>query len=135
MFLQISSGSGKGVGVSGGCEMKDVKPSNEGLRWGAPEQKEESTLSVCGVDVEKVSVFRLGLLLWEMETGEIPFKEVDAVNAHRQVVSGIRPDLTKVANSSMRALIQNCLHQTPEHRPTLSTITRHLCDITKDQPQ
>ncbi|KAK2946897.1 hypothetical protein BLNAU_18196 [Blattamonas nauphoetae] len=135
MFLQISSGSGKGVGVSGGCEMKDVKPSNEGLRWGAPEQKEESTQSVCGVDVEKVSVFRLGLLLWEMETGEIPFKEVDAVNAHRQVVSGIRPDLTKVANSSMRALIQNCLHQTPEHRPTLSIITHHLCDITKDQPQ
>ncbi|KAK2942472.1 hypothetical protein BLNAU_22618 [Blattamonas nauphoetae] len=134
MFLQISSGSGKGVGVSGGCEMKDVKRSNEGLRWGAPEQKEDETLSTNDVDVEKVSVFRLGLLLWEMETGEIPFKEVDAVNAHRQVVSGIRPDLTKVTNSSMRALIQNCLHQTPEHRPTLTTIPRTLCDISKDEP-
>ncbi|KAK2944133.1 hypothetical protein BLNAU_20965 [Blattamonas nauphoetae] len=131
MFLQISSGSGKGMGVSGGSGKKGMNGSNEGLRWGAPEQKEESTLSVCGVDVEKVSVFRLGLLLWEMETGEIPFREVDAVNAHRQVVSGIRPDLTKVTNSSMRALIQNCLHQTPEHRPTLTTVTRTLCDITK----
>ncbi|KAK2943941.1 hypothetical protein BLNAU_21144 [Blattamonas nauphoetae] len=129
MFLQISSGSGKGVGVSGESGKKGMNGSNEGLRWGAPEQKEDETLSTNDVDVEKVSVFRFGLLLWEMETGEIPFKEVDAVNAHRQVVSGIRPDILKVTNSSMRALIQNCLHQAPEHRPTLTTVERDLGDL------
>ncbi|KAK2947359.1 hypothetical protein BLNAU_17746 [Blattamonas nauphoetae] len=129
MFLQIASGEANGMGVSGGSGKKGMNGSNEGLRWGAPEQKEDETLSTNEVDVEKVSVFRLGLLLWEMETGEIPFKEVDAVNAHRQVVSGVRPDLTKVPNSSMRALIQNCLHQTPEHRPTLATVERDLSDL------
>ncbi|KAK2944300.1 hypothetical protein BLNAU_20796 [Blattamonas nauphoetae] len=129
MFLQIASGSGNGMGVSGWSLKNGINGSNEGLRWGAPEQKEDSMLSSNDVDIEKVSVFRLGLLLWEMETGEIPFKEVDAVNAHRQVVSGVRPDLTKVPDSSIRALIQNCLHQQPEHRPTLATVERDLSDL------
>ncbi|KAK2944301.1 hypothetical protein BLNAU_20797 [Blattamonas nauphoetae] len=129
MFLQIANGDANRLGVSGASGKKGINGSNEGLRWGAPEQKEDATLSANDVDVEKVSVFRLGLLLWEMETGDVPFKEVDAVNAHRQVVSGIRPDLTKVPDSSMRALIQSCLHQTPEHRPTLATIKRDLNNI------
>ncbi|KAK2945740.1 hypothetical protein BLNAU_19353 [Blattamonas nauphoetae] len=59
---------------------KDVEQAGmDGLRWRAPEV-------VAGVgsavDGHKASVFSLGLVLWEIETGQVPYEEVDAIVAH-----------------------------------------------------
>ncbi|KAK2947802.1 hypothetical protein BLNAU_17222 [Blattamonas nauphoetae] len=83
----------EGNGKEGG-EMREDRHSDksgmDGLRWRAPEvvmaggrNGEKS------VDGSKASVFSLGLVLWEMETGQVPFGELDAVNAQRQSGTGI----------------------------------------------
>ncbi|KAK2940905.1 hypothetical protein BLNAU_24184 [Blattamonas nauphoetae] len=70
--------------------------------------------------------FSLGLLLWEMETGCVPFGEHDAVNASRQIVTGVQPKLELVKNNEMRELISQCLNLEPHDRPDLDAVETTL---------
>ncbi|KAK2959017.1 hypothetical protein BLNAU_6033 [Blattamonas nauphoetae] len=102
---------------------------NEGVRWFAPEVISNKPFlnSVNG------AVFSLGLLLWEMETGLVPFGEQDAVNASRQIVAGVKPKLELVENKEMRELIEQCLSLNPDDRPDLDTIDSTLVLIPPDK--
>ncbi|KAK2954855.1 hypothetical protein BLNAU_10185 [Blattamonas nauphoetae] len=104
------------------------EPVNEGVRWFAPEAitNKPHLNSVHG------AVFSLGLILWEMETGCVPFAEQDAVNASRQIVTGVTPKLELVSNSEMRELISQCLCLEPVDRPDLETIESTLAFIPAD---
>ncbi|KAK2947583.1 hypothetical protein BLNAU_17488 [Blattamonas nauphoetae] len=95
-------------------------------RWMAPEQRKKGENEI---DVEKVLVFRLGLVLYEIETGLVPFGETDAVNAHRQLETGIVPPLDRVVKSEMRDLIVACLSIDWKRRPSLSSLTSTLESI------
>ncbi|KAK2956728.1 hypothetical protein BLNAU_8362 [Blattamonas nauphoetae] len=105
------------------------QPVNEGVRWYAPEVLENKPHmnSVHG------AVFSLGLILWEMETGFVPYGEQDAVNASRQIVTGMRPKLELVKNEEMRELISQCLSLNPDDRPDLDTIEKTLSLIPADK--
>ncbi|KAK2953413.1 hypothetical protein BLNAU_11699 [Blattamonas nauphoetae] len=101
----------------------------DGLRWRAPE--------VVGskggeVDGSKASVFSLGLLLWEIETGQVPFGELDAVNAQRQSGTGVGPKMESLQNSEFVSLIHRCVSVDPEERPTLSEIEEFLSSHPED---
>ncbi|KAK2954950.1 hypothetical protein BLNAU_10090 [Blattamonas nauphoetae] len=100
-------------------------------RWMAPEQGKKGENEI---DVEKVLVFRLGLVLYEIETGLVPFGETDAVNAHRQLETGIVPPLDRVVKSEMRDLIGVCLSTDPKRRPSLSSLTSTLESIEENPP-
>ncbi|KAK2955682.1 hypothetical protein BLNAU_9372 [Blattamonas nauphoetae] len=102
---------------------------NEGVRWFAPEVIENKPHMNSGHG----AVFSLGLILWEMETGYVPFGEQDAVNASRQIVTGVTPKLELVANSEMRELIEECLSLNPEDRPDFDTIESTLAQIPADK--
>ncbi|KAK2953848.1 hypothetical protein BLNAU_11251 [Blattamonas nauphoetae] len=104
----------------------NVIPPNEMLRYSAPEQCDENDQTDDSVDPQKVAVFRLGLLLYEMEAEETPLQEMDALTAHRQITAGVRPKLSKVLNDQMRELIEKCLDPDPEYRPTLTTVATEL---------
>ncbi|KAK2946802.1 hypothetical protein BLNAU_18260 [Blattamonas nauphoetae] len=93
-------------------------------RWMAPEQGKNKEMNG-----KEVSVFRLGLVLYEIETGLVPFGETDAMNAHRQLETGIVPPLDRVVKSEMRDLIRECLSVDPKLRPTLSSIASTLESI------
>ncbi|KAK2954839.1 hypothetical protein BLNAU_10169 [Blattamonas nauphoetae] len=105
-----------------------AEPVNEGVRWFAPEviSNKSNVNSVHG------AVFSLGLILWEMETGCVPFAEHDAVNASRQIVTGVQPKLDLVSNKEMRELISQCLCLEPVDRPDLDTIESTLAFIPTD---
>ncbi|KAK2953266.1 hypothetical protein BLNAU_11729 [Blattamonas nauphoetae] len=103
---------------------------NEGVRWSAPEVIENQPQMNSGHG----AVFSLGLILWEMETGCVPFGEQDAVNASRQIVIGVTPKLESVENSEMRELISECLSLIPEDRPDFDTIESTLAQIPADKP-
>ncbi|KAK2953213.1 hypothetical protein BLNAU_11838 [Blattamonas nauphoetae] len=94
----------------------------EGIRWRAPEEGEKESEVNENVDKVKVSVFRLGLVLWEIETELVPFGEIDAVSAHRQLACGVELQFGRIRDSSIRELISQCLHVEPEQRPTLKDI-------------
>ncbi|KAK2946616.1 hypothetical protein BLNAU_18452 [Blattamonas nauphoetae] len=102
--------------------IKDEKEKTEGQRWQAPEVTEKKDR----VDPNKASVFSLGLVLWEIETGLVPFGEQDAVNACRQVTAGILPSMEKVVDAEFADLLLKCLSVNPVDRPTLGELSSFL---------
>ncbi|KAK2947610.1 hypothetical protein BLNAU_17443 [Blattamonas nauphoetae] len=103
------------------------KSGMDGLRWRAPEvvAAEERSGVEC-VDGHKASVFSLGLVLWEIETGQVPFGELDEVNAQRQSGTGIGPKMESLRNESLISLIRRCVSVDPKERPTLTEIGEFL---------
>ncbi|KAK2955439.1 hypothetical protein BLNAU_9667 [Blattamonas nauphoetae] len=91
----------------------------EGQRWRAPE--------LCRplgekIDVESALVFSLGLVLWEVWTGEVPWKEMDGANAGRQNEGGVQPNLKLVLDVEVRSLVEKCLSFDPKDRPSLKEV-------------
>ncbi|KAK2945732.1 hypothetical protein BLNAU_19345 [Blattamonas nauphoetae] len=95
----------------------------EGQRWRAPEA---SRSNVEKIDVESALVFSLGLVLWEVWTGEVPWKEMDEANAGRQNEGGIQPNLKLVLDTLIRELISKCLSFDPKERPSLKDVLHGL---------
>ncbi|KAK2944290.1 hypothetical protein BLNAU_20786 [Blattamonas nauphoetae] len=107
---------------------------NEGERWEAPEVKRDEQQPKNECDQAKASVFSLGLVMFEMVTMTVPFGEVDGVNAHRQIVSGSLPDVSKIEDDSARDLISSCLAHNPKERPTLSSLSDSLNKLAQTDP-
>ncbi|KAK2963848.1 hypothetical protein BLNAU_1417 [Blattamonas nauphoetae] len=103
----------------------------EGLRWEAPEmefrEKEHNA--------HKAAVFSLGLILWEVETGIVPFVEYDALNAQRQVRMGVKPPTQQIEDRKMREVILECLELNPQDRPVISTILEAFVEMEKEKKQ
>ncbi|KAK2944992.1 hypothetical protein BLNAU_20069 [Blattamonas nauphoetae] len=94
----------------------------DGLRWRAPEVAAGSGQ----VDGPKASVFSLGLILWEIETGLVPYGEVDAIVAQKQSGTGIGPKLSDLHDDEFIAMLTRCLSVNPKERPTLTEIGEFL---------
>ncbi|KAK2961201.1 hypothetical protein BLNAU_3969 [Blattamonas nauphoetae] len=101
----------------------------ESHRWNAPELKERGKETISR---EAASVFSLGLVLWEIETGCVPHGEVDAVNAQRQLGLGERPSMQNVKNGDLREMLTKCLDLDPDDRPSLSELVKFFSD---EKPQ
>ncbi|KAK2939989.1 hypothetical protein BLNAU_25098 [Blattamonas nauphoetae] len=56
-------------------------------------------------DARRAVVFSLGLVLFEIETGAVPHGEIDALNASRQMKSGILPRMELVKDCELKELI------------------------------
>ncbi|KAK2948394.1 hypothetical protein BLNAU_16649 [Blattamonas nauphoetae] len=96
------------------------KRSEEGQRWMAPEMaNQNSTYSPTHAD--HGAVFSLGLILLEIETGLVPFGEVDAASAHRRLAADEKPKMEKVSEE-MQAIILPCLSLDPSQRPSLNLL-------------
>ncbi|KAK2962962.1 hypothetical protein BLNAU_1985 [Blattamonas nauphoetae] len=106
-----------------------MKDEMDEIRWRAPEQGETEGEFQEGVDGSKVIVFRVGLVLWEIETGVVPFGEVDGVEAHSKLSAGIGLPLEKVSDASMRELIEGCVQIDVDERMTLEQVLARLEEI------
>ncbi|KAK2954515.1 hypothetical protein BLNAU_10535 [Blattamonas nauphoetae] len=95
-------------------------------RWSAPELGEENGANSDGeqkvIDYSKAAVFSLGLILWEMETGLVPFGEIDAVNAQRQLGVGSTLKMEGIKDETMKDAISQCISTNPDDRPTLAEL-------------
>ncbi|KAK2959189.1 hypothetical protein BLNAU_5747 [Blattamonas nauphoetae] len=108
--------------------------STEGQRWMAPEVAGRRT----ALDVSKAAVFSLGLVLWEMETGSVPFGEVDAVNAQRQLGAGSPLKMDRISSDFVKSLIASCLEVDPHARLSLNELEDKLNTISdhfENKPQ
>ncbi|KAK2949956.1 hypothetical protein BLNAU_15098 [Blattamonas nauphoetae] len=104
----------------------------EGQRWRAPE--------VCRLNGEKIDeesalVFSLGLVLWEMWTEEVPWKEMDEANAGRQNEGGVKPNMKLVLDTEIRELITKCLSFDPKDRPSLKDVLVGLGGTESVEPE
>ncbi|KAK2948280.1 hypothetical protein BLNAU_16816 [Blattamonas nauphoetae] len=103
---------------------------DEGQRWVPPEVADGKPV----IDRVHGTVFRLGLMLWEIETGQIPFGEVDGINAQRQLGSGIVPRMDRV-REGMAELVTECLSIDPEKRPTLMNVLERVISLNKNEEE
>ncbi|KAK2958296.1 hypothetical protein BLNAU_6783 [Blattamonas nauphoetae] len=103
---------------------KGTTKGHEGQRWEAPEVA-ESREKKREINTEKAAVFSLGLVLWELETGLVPFGEIDAGNAQRQLAAGTPPKMEHVSDE-MRDVISQCLNVDTILRPTLASLSLTL---------
>ncbi|KAK2947729.1 hypothetical protein BLNAU_17329 [Blattamonas nauphoetae] len=103
---------------------------DEGQRWVPPEVADGKPV----IDVVHGTVFRLGLMLWEIETGQIPFGEVDGINAQRQLGSGIVPRMDRV-REGMAELVTECLSIDPEKRPSMKSIVERVTTLNTSEEE
>ncbi|KAK2961859.1 hypothetical protein BLNAU_3296 [Blattamonas nauphoetae] len=108
--------------------LKKKDAMSEAQRWLAPEviEKKENIVNT------KAAVFSLGLLLWEVETGQVPFGEQDGVNECRQIVAGTLPPMDGIGLDSMKELIADCMALDPKKRPTLDEVASCLDSLPAD---
>ncbi|KAK2947937.1 hypothetical protein BLNAU_17164 [Blattamonas nauphoetae] len=98
------------------------KSGTDGMRWKAPEVAAGNGQ----VDGHKASVFSLGLILWEIETGLVPYGEQNAIVAQRQSGTGITPKMSDLHDDDFVALLTRCLSVNPKERPTLTEVGEFL---------
>lgn len=86
-------------------------------RWTAPEVLASKPYS------EKADVYSFGIVLWEMVTGEVPFKNMSTIDAaHAVVTSQLRPPIPADCAPKLAALIKRCWDQDPHKRPSFEDI-------------
>ncbi|KAK2953910.1 hypothetical protein BLNAU_11170 [Blattamonas nauphoetae] len=123
MYLQIGEARrGESVAASQTRNTKQDSAGVEGQRWIAPELMDEGS----NKKHDHGAVFSLGLILWELETGLVPFGELDAANAQRQLGCGGQLPMTKISSPKLVELIEKCLNLDPTGRPTLAEVLKEL---------
>ncbi|KAK2945227.1 hypothetical protein BLNAU_19867 [Blattamonas nauphoetae] len=106
-------------------QIADLKKGNlEFQRWMAPEIANQNSTQI-SAQGDHATVFSLGLVLWEIETGLVPFGEVDEQTAQRRLRLGEKPNMEKVSEE-MQAIIDSCLNLDASQRPSLKTVSSLL---------
>ncbi|KAK2947819.1 hypothetical protein BLNAU_17239 [Blattamonas nauphoetae] len=110
------------------CNKMNNPNGGDSQRWNPPEESKQKNESEQKSTINKEAslVFRLGLLLWEIETGQVPYREHDGLNAHRQIVLGVGLKMTAIENEALRELIEDCMQLEPKNRPTLQKVKDRL---------
>lgn len=90
-------------------------------RWMAPEMLK------CKYYDKKVDTYSFGLILWEMVTGSIPYKDMTPSQAAFAVLhKNLRPVIPEDCPPNMRALIEQCWSLRPDKRPEFWQVVKVL---------
>jgi len=93
-------------------------------RWVAPEVLRDERYT------EKADVYSFGVILWELETEQIPFGEKTPVMQVINAVALQRKSLSVPANLPFSQLISDCLtDEPPTQRPSFTKILQILQQI------
>ncbi|XP_060071962.1 mitogen-activated protein kinase kinase kinase 11-like [Ylistrum balloti] len=92
--------------------------------WMAPEVIKTSTFS------KSSDVWSYGVVLWELLTGETPYKGIDALGvAYGVAVNKLTLPIPSTCPGLFAKLMSDCWHQEPHQRPTFSEILHRLSEI------
>ena len=91
------------------------------VRWLAPEVFTEEKLS------PKADIFAFGIMLWELETGEIPYKGIRSERVMYKVGNeGLRPEIPAGCDPELKDLMQRCWDGDRHSRPDIENILERL---------
>ncbi|KAJ6242178.1 serine/threonine-protein kinase tnni3k-related [Anaeramoeba flamelloides] len=116
-------------GLSKSMDISESITSNNTIvgtpRWMAPE-----LLRGDGDYTNKVDIYALGLILYEISLRKIPFKKINIFQLPIKVgIYGIRPKLKQ--KDLFSDLIGWCWHQNPDKRPDINEILLNILEIEK----
>lgn len=91
------------------------------VAWMAPEAIQESPCS------EKVDVWSFGVVLWELITCEIPYKDMEQSSIMYMVGCGkLHPPIPATCPDGYKLLMKMCWKLNPKERPSFKLICNHL---------
>ena len=89
-------------------------------RYMAPELLEGKSYS------EKADVYAVGLLMYEIMSGMLPYAEIqNPWNLSQKILDGVRPDMSALPKG-IKALISYCVSTDPAHRPDMEYVVEML---------
>jgi serine/threonine protein kinase len=93
------------------------------VRWMSPEALKLKLYSF------KSDVWSFGVVVWEILTKQMPWSDMDNVNAIMAIMNHKRLVIPEETRLSLRILIENCWNLDPEKRPTFQNIYNALLNI------
>ncbi|XP_065160708.1 mitogen-activated protein kinase kinase kinase 13 isoform X3 [Atheta coriaria] len=91
------------------------------VAWMSPEAIQESACS------EKVDIWSFGVVLWELLTCEIPYKDMEQSAIMYMVGCGkLHPPIPKTCPEGFKLIMQMCWKFNPKDRPSFKLICNHL---------
>ena len=88
-------------------------------QWEAPEVINNDPYN------EKADVYSYGILLWEIMSGDVPFRGLNQMQVAMGVVgNGIRPPIPNNCSPKIAKLIKSCWDQDPNKRPFMSQVVK-----------
>ena len=88
------------------------------LRWMAPEFNDRADAKIS----KRCDVFSYGMILYEIYAHEIPFSDVEDVDASSSIHDGKRPSVPPGVPLYIKVLMQQCWQHSPHHRSTFREI-------------
>ncbi|CAG2101421.1 unnamed protein product [Medioppia subpectinata] len=96
--------------------------------WMAPEVIKSSTFSKAS------DVWSYGVVVWEILTGEMPYKGIDALAvAYGVAMNKLILPIPSSCPPEFKALLEACWDETPHNRPDFESILNSLIDIANSQ--
>ncbi|KAH0787678.1 TKL family protein kinase [Histomonas meleagridis] len=90
-------------------------------QWMAPEVLNSNTYD------EKADVYSYGMIIWEMLTGDVPYRGIRDFQVTMSVVNQKnRPTIPKKCPQLLAQFIRNCWNSDPKKRPTFKEIIREF---------
>ncbi|KAH7819118.1 uncharacterized protein MONOS_13696 [Monocercomonoides exilis] len=134
-FTIFVEGKGKGKGNEVYVlteELKGEKLKEEMKRWQAPELRNDY-VETEDKGIEQGVVYVLGLILYEMITGEVPLNECKAEKAQEMMKAGVRPMTEGIEGEELVELMEMMWGNEPNDRPTLKEVKKSIKKIMNDQ--
>eukprot|EP01025_Chloroclados_australasicus_P058571 TRINITY_DN736_c0_g2_i1.p1 TRINITY_DN736_c0_g2~~TRINITY_DN736_c0_g2_i1.p1 ORF type:complete len:790 (-),score=67.26 TRINITY_DN736_c0_g2_i1:314-2437(-) len=93
----------------------------------------ELFLQIPEQDSHKAAVFSLGMILYSIVTGQIPYQD----EAYPAMKTGLgnRPDIPKGTSQKVAALVEACWRRSPSERPTISEVISAVKDAIKEEDE
>ena len=82
----------------------------------------------------KSDIFSLGVLLWEISSGEMPFKGCRETEIELLRFQGVRHDPVVGTPEGYIALYTECWDEMPDNRPSSEEVHRRLSFLSRRQP-
>lgn len=93
------------------------------LPWMAPELLSGKSNMV----TEKIDVYSFGVVMWELLTGDEPYKDIHCASIIGGIVNNtLRPQIPSWCDPEWKSLMESCWGSDPAERPSFSDISQKL---------